>query len=380
MSSAPVRLGVVGCGNVLSAYRAAIERLRMRGWVDVIAACGRPHQRDAAVELGAQRFTTEDREVTGAADVDLVVVLTPPASHGRLAIAALEEGKHVLLEKPLSTSLDEAKALVQMARRGPGLLLTAPFTPLSPTFQTIARHIRRGDIGTPCSARARYGWSGPWWSEWFYKPGGGCLFDLGVYSIASLTGLLGPARRVMAMTSVALPDRQVADRTVRVEVEDNAQVIIELGSGALAVITTGFTLQQYRSPALEVYGSTGAVQMLGDDWDPEGYELWRNDAGAWQVFKETAPDWPWTDGLRHLVECIRDGTKPCLTPEHAYHVLEVLLAAQRSGKERQSIDVTSSFDPLNLGDAGPTEAAHLVHDRTREHSPPAAGATGAGSD
>jgi hypothetical protein len=61
-------------------------------------------------------------------------------------------------------------------------------------------------------------------------------------------------------------------------------------------------------------------------------------------------------------------------------VLEVLLAAQRSGKERQSIDVTSSFEPLRLSDAEPAEAAHLVHDRTRQHSSPAAGATGAGSD
>ena len=104
-------------------------------------------------------------------------------------------------------------------------LVCAPFSILSPTFQTISARIRQGDIGMPCLARARYGWAGPSWNEWFYKPGGGCLFDLGVYCIASLTGLLGPAQRVMAMTGTAIPEREVNGRKVRVEVEDTVLCI-----------------------------------------------------------------------------------------------------------------------------------------------------------
>jgi len=57
---------------------------------------------------------------------------------------------------------------------------------------------------------------------------------------------------------------------------------MEFANGALGVVTTGFTMQQYRTPAFEVYGTAGVVQMLGDDWDPDGYELWKNDQGAWQ--------------------------------------------------------------------------------------------------
>ena len=49
------------------------------------------------------------------------------------------------------------------------------------------------------------------------------------------------------------------------------------------------------------------LQLLGDDWAPEGYELWQNDDGAWRVFRETDPHWPWTDGLRHLVDCVESG-------------------------------------------------------------------------
>jgi predicted dehydrogenase len=367
MKDRPVRIGILGCGNVLGAYLAAIDKLRWRGWVEVTAACGRKAQRSWVLEeLRIPRFVTDPAEVSGAPDVDLVLVLTSMTSHGALARAALEAGKHVLVEKPLATSLDEAAALVELASRSPGFFACAPFTPLSPTFQTLSRRIRGGDIGKVCSARARYGWSGPWWSEWFYKAGGGCLFDLGVYSITSLTGLLGPVERVMAMTGVAIPERDIQGRKVRVEAEDNAQVLLDFGGGAFGVVTTGFTIQQYRSPALEIYGTSGAIQMLGDDWDPDGYELWQNAAGAWQLFKETDPDWPWTDGLRHLVESIRTGERPLLTPEHAFHVLEILLKAQQSGREGRALTVESRFTPPVFPEPAPAEAAHLVHDRTRE--------------
>jgi hypothetical protein len=119
--------------------------------------------------------------------------------------------------------------------------------------------------------------------------------------------------------------------------------------------------------------------MLGDDWDPDGYELWQNSAGAWQVFKETAPDWPWTDGLRHLVECIRQGSRLLITPEHALHVLEIMLNAQQSGREGRAIPIESSFMPPEFSESKPVEAAHLAHDRTREHFQPLTGAgTGGG--
>jgi predicted dehydrogenase len=353
---------------VLSAYGPAVDKLRIRGAVEVVLACGREGQRDSATALlGTVPFTTNADKVIASPEVDLVIILTSMADHARLAAAGLVAGKHVLVEKPLATSIEDAQALVACAKSSRGHLVCAPFTILSPTFQTIARRIARGDIGKPCSARARYGWAGPDWSEWFYKPGGGCLFDLGVYCLTALTGLLGPAKRVMAMAGVAIAEREIRGRTVRVEAEDNAQVLLDFGDSAFGVVTSGFTMQQYRNPALEVYGATGTIQMLGDDWDPDGYELWRNAAGAWQVFKETTPDWPWTDGLNHLVECIRTGSRPLVTSEHALHVLEVMLKAQQSSREGRALPIESTFTPPVFAEPGAQEAAHLMHDRTREH-------------
>lgn len=365
--SAPVRLGIIGCGNVLEAYAPQWEKLRARGLAEVTIACGREGQRERALGLGVPRFTTAEEEVLGSEQVDVVVILTSMPEHARLAKAALTRGKHVFLEKPLATNLKEGTELVALAKTRPHHLFCAPFTVLSPTFGMIHGRIQGGEIGKPCLARARYGWAGPSWSEWFYKAGGGSLFDLGVYCVASLTALLGPAHRVMAMTGTAVPEREVNGKKIRVEVEDTAQVLLDFGDSCFGVITSGFSMQQYRNPAVEIYGTTGTIQMLGDDWDPEGYELWKNSVGAWQVFKETNPDWPWADGLRHLVECLVSNRRPVITPEYALHVLEIMLKAQQSGREGRALNIETRFEPLRITEPKSLEPAHLMHDRSREH-------------
>ena len=177
------------------------------------------------------------------------------------------------------------------------------------------------------------------------------------------------AKRVMAMTGAAIPEREINGRKIRVDTEDNAQVLLDFGESVFGVVTTGFTLQQYRNPAFELYGSHGTIQMTGDDWGPEGYELWQNEVGAWQIYKETNVDWHWTDGLRHIVDCIHRKVRPMVTPEHALHVLEIMLKAPISSREGRAIQLETTFVPPAFAEdkPAPAEPAHLVHDRTRKH-------------
>lgn len=362
----PVRVGIAGCGNVLDAYITQLERMRPKGVAEVAAFYGRDRHRARAQEAwpGAD-FTTEYNSLLTRDDVDVVVILTPMPEHAAMAKAALTAGKHVLVEKPFATNLTEAQELVQLAHRTRKHLVCAPFTILSPTFQTIARRLNNGDIGKVVSARGRYGWAGPDWTDWFYKPGGGALFDLGVYLLTTLTGWLGPVRRVSAFAVVAIPERTVGGRTVAVEAEDNLQLLLDFGAGCLASITTGFVIQQYRGPGLELFGTEGTINLKGDDWDPDGYELWQNAAGCWQYFKETHPDWPWTDGLRHLIECIREDKPLLVTPAHALHVLEVMLLAQEAGRDGQARQTATTFEKPLFQPENKELAAHRIHDRTR---------------
>ena len=82
-------------------------------------------------------------------------------------------------------------------------------------------------------------------------------------------------------------------------------------------------------------------------------------------FKETDASWPWTDGLRHLVECIQLKVRPMITPEHAYHVLEIMLKSQESGRDGQSRPIESTFAPPVFGDEREPTPAHLMQDRNR---------------
>src|SRR5262245_45098651 len=219
-----VRIGIIGCGSVVSKYMQLAEQLQFRGQAQVVAACDivperRQHMHD---HYGIPRISARGEDIIQADDVDLVLVTTSMQEHYQFTRAALAAGKHVLVEKPMATHLDEAAELVTMARQGPGILHPAPHIILSKTYQTMWKRLHRGDIGRVLTARALYGWAGPWWGQWFYKAGGGALFDLGVYNVTSLTGLLGPVKRVTAMTGVVLPDRIVEGRPMTIEAEDNA--------------------------------------------------------------------------------------------------------------------------------------------------------------
>ena len=349
MQNTPIRIGIIGCGSVMRGpYTNQIKRMQAHGMPVLVTRCcdsQAEREQDARASFGDVQFTTSYQSLLEASDVDLVLVLTAMQFHGQIAKAALIAGKHCLVEKPMATTLEEGAELLALAQSSEHFLLPAPHVLLSPTYQSIWRRIQAGDIGQPLQARALYGWDGPWWGEWFYRRGGGPLFDLGVYNVTSLTGLLGPARRVTAMTAQARPERIINGQRMRIETEDSAHVLLEHDGGVLSVISTGFTYQRYRCPAIEVYGSQGTIQMLGDDWHPNGYELWQNSVGAWQLYAEEQSDWPWTDGLRHLVECIQSGARPIITPEHGFHVLEIMLKAMQAGGDGQARRIESSFTP-----------------------------------
>lgn len=363
-------LGVLGCGSVFAGpYAGMIDRLHAQNRVHVAAVydidarkrAGAATRYDVAPDLADEHGVIEHPEV------DVVLVLTSMNEHGSLVRQALEAGKHVLVEKPLATALDDARELVELARNAPGLLVCAPHVVLSPTFRAIHDAVERGEIGRLLSARARYGWAGPWWGEWFYQPGGGSLFDLGVYNVTTLCALFGPARRVTALVGTAIPEREVNGVLTRVEADDNAHVLLDFGDARFAVVTTGFTMQKYRSPAVELYGSSGTAQLLGDDWAPEGWELWRNEDNHWRVFPESDPHWQWTDGLRHLVDCV-EADRPTLTrPEHALHALEIMLAAQAAGRDGQTRTIETGFPAVVFDERQRVaDEAHRAHDR-RSH-------------
>lgn len=344
--SAPVSIGIIGLGRVFERYAIVLQALASQGRARLVSAYDpQPERCDLAREQfpGSQIAGSAD-EVIADAQVDAILILTSMREHGELAAAAYRAGKHVLVEKPLATSLEEAAQLVALSQASDRLLVCAPHVLLSPTYRQMHERLAAGQVGEVKLARALYGWSGPWWGEWFYQPGGGALFDLGVYNVTSLCGFLGSVKRVTALVGTAIKSRPVNGTMMPVTADDNAHVLLDFGNEVYGSVTTGFTIQKYgRAPAIELYGLEGSMNMLGDDWAPRGFELWRSSVGHWEIHEEQAPDWPWTDGLNHLVSCIERGVPSVTRPEQAYHVLEVMLAAMQSSAQGRAIEIDSSF-------------------------------------
>ena len=114
----------------------------------------------------------------------------------------------------------------------------------------------------------------------------------------------------------------------------------------------------------ELYGTEGTANLRGDDWDPRGFEVWRNATGSWEEREPIEPTWLWADGLREAVAAVREARAPLVSLEHDLHLLDVVEAARVSVAEHAAAPVTSSFPPLELRYEPPLGLEHL-HDHTR---------------
>ncbi len=359
-----VGVGFIGAGNVLGAYLRVLDTLIPKGW-----ACEGPiYARDRSVWEDLRRRRPGIRLVATAeevwsSDVQVVVVITPPATHAELALEALRHGKHVVVEKPLGMTRAEAEAVVAEAERANLHLLAAPFVHLSPTFRELWTRVRAGEIGTVHSARGLYGNAGVTWSAWYHEGGVGPIGDLAVYNLKSLTSLLGPIHEVTAVEAVAIPSRTIGGPTIEHPDPDVLHLIARHDDGAISTIVASQAIQRYRRPGLELYGTEGTANLLGDDWDPTGLEIWRNDDAAWRTSDPIDPTWSWADGLREAVRSIVEARPPLTSTAQDLHLVEVIDAVRRSARERGTVAVGSSFAPLDL--TIPLDRHHYVHDHTR---------------
>jgi predicted dehydrogenase len=145
---------------------------------------------------------------------------------------------------------------------------------------------------------------------------------------------------------------------------DVSHLILRHDSGALSSIVSSQAIQRYRRPALELYGTEGTANLLGDDWDPRGFEVWRNEAARWEGYEPIDGSWLWTDGLNEAVTALAEGRTPLADNDHDLHLLEVIDAARMAAAERRAISVASKFADLDLTLELPTGVHHL-HDHTR---------------
>jgi predicted dehydrogenase len=380
-----LNVGVVGCGDIaLKNYLPGTKALA--GTVDIVATCDTRY--DRAVQAG-ETFGVEECRAYGSLDELLgdpqvagVEILTPWPLHFRLALQALQAGKHVYVQKPMCQTLAEADQLVEEATRRGLVLAAAPPNMISPTMQRIKAFVQEGAIGKVgliYNHSSHGGATGPGRftdSEWFFMREAGVwtsLVDMGVYGLHTVTGILGPARRVSAFSAIAYRDRTFVDpesgqsRPVEITAHDNGIVLLDWGDGTLGAVDGAFTMVTREGPGMTIYGSQGVISSAGrggtfrlyqrqdggaypkgwSEVDPEGNVVATGDdaglpRGQGRGGGQRDPNAPSPD-VAHWAECVAQGKKPVLSAEHARHVVEIMEKAVVASQTGQAQELTSTF-------------------------------------
>ena len=351
--SEPVRIALVGVGDV--AQRDYLPELgRISDLVTLAAVAGGTPTR--AMEVGRSHrvpwFTDVD-DMFSEVEIDCVLNLTPIPAHYEVSRKALTAGKHVYSEKPIAGSVQEAVQLRSMAQELSLVFVAAPSVMLFPQLVEAGRLIQAGALGIVTSARSVLSAGVPPWEGYMSDPspyfaeGAGPLVDLGIYGIHAITGLLGPARRVSAISSrtrssFMVHDGPVAGTAVPVEEDDQWVASMHIDPAVLATVEADFSSAGSRAPQLEIVGTDGAIGVNLLDvsaplslTDADGNQ---REAPIPISGRRAGPDH--LLGVEHLVRCVLEQSRPVLSIEHAIHCLEILEASSESAASGRAVDIS----------------------------------------
>ena len=346
-----IRVAIIGCGSVSNMY---LPHLSKSPHVDLISTCDIIPER---AQKQAERFKIPNHfphidKLLAGPKFDLLITTTDMQEHGRLNKIALNAGVNVWSEKPMANTYKEGVALLNLAKSKGLRIWGAPAVVNSPQFAFMAKSINEGKLGKVSAAHAHYGHLGPTWSAFFYEKGGGSLPDLGVYNLATLTGLLGPAKAITAMTSIVTPTRKTDNKgEIKVIAEDNAMVLMDHGNGIISHVQCGFNFfdpyghegKGQNRPTITIWGTHGNMSLIGYDWAPFGVDLatWDNPKG--EVHVPDAGTYVWEQGASVIAESMVTLKDPLIAAEHALHVLEIIEAARLSQATGKRVALTSVF-------------------------------------
>ena len=349
----PVKVGVVGCGNISSAYFSHAPNFPILE-VSACADLDQAKARAQAEKFGIPRVLGVE-ELLADPEIEIVLNLTVPQAHVPLARQAIAHGKHTYAEKPLGLDRTDAKALLNEAAAKGLRVGCAPDTFLGAGVQTARKVIEDGLIGTPVAATAfMMGRGHESWHpspEFYYEPGGGPMFDMGPYYLTALLNLLGPIRRLTGSASIAIPERTITSqplhgKRINVQTPDHIAGTLEFAQGTVATIITSFAVHQAQYDGefpITIYGTDSTLKVP----DPNGFD------GRVQLFR----DGKWEDippafvtgygrmvGVADMAYAIRSGRPHRASGEQAYTVLDAMQGFLDTARTGQAYTLTAPYE------------------------------------
>lgn len=344
-----LNIGIIGCGNISQVY---IENLMKYDILNVYALSDADIERakNYAVKYNKQALTVD--ELISHPDIDIIVNLTPPKFHASINIAALEHGKHIYCEKPLTIEKEDSLKILKLAEEKGLYVGCAPDTFLGAGLQTARKVIDDGWIGDIIGFSAFVLDSGPesWHPdpESYYQVGAGPLFCLGPYYITALVHLIGPVKRVSCMQKTTYSKRMITSKEkygqyIDVEIPSYVAALLELENNVIGNFTSSYDIWATQTPNIEIYGTKGTIRVP----DPNFFDG--------PVMIKTYNMNEWKDipliynygynarglGIAEMAHSILKNVKNRANGYLAYHVLDVMHAIDLSAKENKVVQINS---------------------------------------
>jgi len=354
-ASKQVRIGIVGAGVISEIYLQNLTTRFKSTTVVGIADLLVERAKDRAKKFGVEAFSVD--ELIQHPDVDIIVNLTIPAAHAGIAFAAIDAGKCAYNEKPLAISREDGRKLLEQATAKGVLVGSAPDTFLGGGLQSARAYLDEGIIGEPVAVSAFMLGHGmeSWHPDpyFFFQPGAGPLFDVGVYYLQAMASILGPVKRVSAISRASFPERTVGSgpkKGDKVPVNTPTHIVgaLEFESGIVGSLGTSFDLWETNISTLVVYGSEGTLRLP----DPNTF------GGPIQFLKGGARDNNWEElpltygntensrglGVWDMANAMQTGQKHRASGELGYHVLDIMTSVLESSVEGKHITVESTVE------------------------------------
>ena len=385
------KVALVGVGEIAEKRYARL--IKRNPTIQLAAVCSRREEtcRAFAAANGAARWTTDFDTIANDPGIDAVIVTTPHPTHASVAVAALRAGKHVLIEKPLATTFEDAQAVVAAARESGKVAMALPFD-AKPWMLAVVDVLRGGAIGKVVGVAVDQAGPGPPVSSgWKYRrdqAGGGVLLGHGVYALSAIASLMGPAQAVSADARTVFSERSLpSGQTIACDIEDACLLSLRFASRQLVHLATAWTSESAYE-TITIHGSLGTVLIVSGEVWLRRVSPRRHDSGAQDDVQrpdDRMADVAWMPGFErvpmprgfggivdHFVDCVRHGRRPWSSIEQAAHVTETIVRAYESSAQGGVVvPLTTTFEPgaqlprdlfdLSLTSSAQTEVPHAVH-------------------
>ena len=339
MADKPIRVGFVGAGA--NTRKHHIPKLKAQPGVELVAVANRSKESGERVakEFGIARVHDDWRQVVEANDVDAICIGTWPYVHRELTVAALAAGKHVLCEARMAMNAAEGRQMLAASRQAPQLiaqLVPAPHTlEIDGTLKRLMAEGYAGEVhavevqGTQQARFADLGDALHWRQD--IRLSGNNVMNMGIWYEAMMRWL-GPAKRV------TVPKRKDADgKTQDVKVPDHADILTELGNGAIAHLRFSSVTALAPSPEVWIYGTEGTIRLEADAKRLSGARKGESALKEIPIPKEKRIGWRVEE---EFVNAIRGREKITHTTfEDGVRYMEFTDAVTKSAASGQAVDV-----------------------------------------